>query len=83
MLVDFLKEKGQTEKIYYIPCIDIIRQIPEGDFFIFYTSLILFNVEASRFVFEQMGENWTHFPRDEIYSAMEPGPCLSLSFIGC
>ncbi len=30
-----------------------------------------------------MGENWPRFPRDEIYSAMEPAPCLSSSFIGC
>lgn len=42
-----------------------------------------FGIKASRFVFEQMGENWPCFPRDEIYSAMEPAPCLSLSFIGC
>ena len=34
-------------------------------------------------MFEQMGENWPPLPGDEIYSAMEPGPCLSLGFIGC
>lgn len=42
-----------------------------------------FAVKNSRFVFGQMDRSWLLLPREEIYSAVDRGPCLSLGFIRC
>lgn len=40
-------------------------------------------VKNSRFVFGQMDRSWPTLPGDEINSAVDRGPCLSLAFIRC
>lgn len=40
-------------------------------------------VKNSRFVFGQRDRSWPTLPGDEINSAVDRGPCLSLAFIRC
>lgn len=50
---------------------------------VFVFSYFTFAVKNSRFVFGQMDRSWLLLPREEINSAVDRGPCLSLGFIRC
>lgn len=49
----------------------------------FFFFFLTFAVKNSRFVFGQMDRSWLMLPREEINSAVDWGPCLSLGFIRC
>lgn len=51
--------------------------------FLFFLFFSIFAVKNSRLVFGQMDRSWPMLPREEINSAVDWGPCLSLGFIRC
>lgn len=82
---DYLEESTEDKHLLTGCWIIMLHGPPDIDlsalFFVF--SYFTFAVKNSRFVFGQMDRSWLLLLWEEIYSAVDRGPCLSLGFIRC